>query len=218
MKLKICGIRSNGDEVAQLNPDYLGFIFYDKSPRNFEPMVMPELPDSIKKVGVFVDASIHFIKRHIDHYQLDVIQLHSDESPDYILKLKILCEKERIRVPEIWKVFHIKDHFDFDRLLPYVNIVDKFVFDTKGRAKGGNGYTFDWNVLKDYPSKTPFILSGGIGLDKVANLKAIQTTHLPIYAIDVNSKFEIKPGLKDIEKLEAFKSKLNFPPKREVTV
>ena len=118
-------------------------------------------------------------------------------------------EIENTDVIEVWKVFSIKDEFDFEILQPYEGIVDYFLFDTKGKEKGGNGYTFDWSVLNNYPSKTPFILSGGIGLDEIEKVKEILKTDLPIYAIDVNSKFETAPGLKNIEELEIFKEKLN---------
>ncbi len=211
MKLKICGMKYNTQEVAALQPDYLGFIFYEKSPRNFDGDI-PTLPENVKKVGVFVDADIAFAKANIEKYNLDVIQLHGSESPEYIKELKSFCQTELVEVPEktleIWKVFGIKDTFDFDRLTPYEDLVDAFLFDTKGKAKGGNGYTFDWNALKEYSSKTPFILSGGIGLEEIENIKEILGTHLPILALDVNSKFEEEPGRKNIESLQTFTSQL----------
>ena len=198
-------MKYNIQEVAALQPDYLGFIFYEKSPRNFDREI-PTLPENVKKVGVFVDADIAFAKANIEKYNLDVIQLHGSESPAYIKELKKFCQTELIEVPEktleIWKVFGIKDTFDFDRLTPYEDLVDAFLFDTKGKAKGGNGYTFDWNALKEYSSKTPFILSGGIGLEEIENIKEILGTHLPILALDVNSKFEEEPGRKNIESLQ----------------
>ena len=98
---------------------------------------------------------------------------------------------------EIWKVFSIKDSFDFSTLKEYEPYVDKFLFDTKGKEKGGNGFTFDWSVLADYPSKKPFILSGGIGIDEIEKIREMQKTGLPLYAVDVNSKFELEPGLKE---------------------
>lgn len=200
--IKVCGMKYNTQEVAALQPDYLGFIFYDKSPRDFEGQAIPQLPNDIKKVGVFVDADIAFVLDKIKTYDLDVVQLHGDEFPKYI---KELNERNVISsAVEIWKVFSIKDHFNFDSLKPYEGIVDAFLFDTKGKAKGGNGYTFDWNVLKDYPSQTPFVLSGGIGLEEVNNIQEILATDLPILALDVNSKFEIKSGYKSIQKLQEF--------------
>lgn len=210
MKLKICGMKYNTQEVAALQPDYLGFIFYEKSPRNFDGDI-PTLPEDIKKVGVFVDADIAFAKANIEKYNLDVIQLHGSESPEDIKRLK-----EIISSPiEIWKVFGIKDTFDFDRLTPYEDLVDAFLFDTKGKAKGGNGYTFDWNAIKEYSSTTPFILSGGIGLEEIENIKEILGTHLPILALDVNSKFEEEPGKKNVELLQTFTSELaSFLPRK----
>ena len=173
MELKVCGMKYNTQEVAALQPDYLGFIFYEKSPRNFEGEI-PTLPENIKKVGVFVDADIAFAKAQIEKYKLDVIQLHGSESPQYIERLKSsLASKGEGWGEVIWKVFSIKDRFDFEILKPYKDLVNAFLFDTKGKAKGGNGYTFDWNVLKDYPFEKPFILSGGIGLEEIENIKVL---------------------------------------------
>ncbi|WP_299683019.1 phosphoribosylanthranilate isomerase [uncultured Dokdonia sp.] len=196
-------MKYNTQEVAALQPDYLGFIFYEKSPRNFDGEIQM-LPNGIKKVGVFVDASIAFAKAQIEKYNLDIIQLHGNESPEYIQELKNVISS----AVEIWKVFSIKDTFNFERLTPYEGLVNAFLFDTKGKAKGGNGYTFDWSVLKKYTSETPFVLSGGIGLEEIDNIKEILGTNLPILALDVNSKFEDKPGLKNIEQLTTFTSQL----------
>lgn len=215
-QLKICGMKHNIAEVAKLQPDYLGFIFYEKSPRFFD-VEIPSLPSGIKKVGVFVDASLDEIMLSGKKYDLDVIQLHGEESPNYCAALKgeIYLEISRIEdaqpnqggslfEPEIWKVFSIKDGFDFENLKQFENLVDKFLFDTKGKEKGGNGHTFNWEVLKNYPSKKPFILSGGIGLEEIDSLKKLLKKDLPIHAIDVNSKFEIEPGLKDVSSLKKF--------------
>ncbi len=208
MKLKICGMKyqENMQAVANLQPDYLGFIFYDKSPRNFEEEI-PELPSTIKKTGVFVDATIDFVLEKVNKYDFQAVQLHGNESSEYCKNLRSKL-KSRATPVEIWKVFSIKDTFDFDFLKPYEGIVDFFLFDTKGKEKGGNGYTFDWQVLKDYPSTTPFILSGGVGLAEIEKVKTILKTDLPIHAIDVNSKFEIEPGLKKIKELKEFKEQL----------
>ncbi|WP_299257408.1 phosphoribosylanthranilate isomerase [uncultured Aquimarina sp.] len=219
MKLKVCGMKyqKNIKAVAGLQPDYLGFIFYEKSPRNFD-MDIPELPETIKKTGVFVDASINFILEKVKKHNFKAIQLHGNESAEYCYELsKAINRPDRFSKPvksgdnssEIFKVFSIKNEFDFEILKPYEGIVDYFLFDTKGKEKGGNGYTFDWNVLKNYNSTTPFILSGGIGLQEVDKIKAILETDLPIYAIDVNSKFEIEPGLKNINDLKEFKNLLS---------
>lgn len=209
MKLKICGMKYNTQEVAALQPDYLGFIFYNKSKRDFEESNIPDLPVGIKKVGVFVDAELAFAKAKITAHNLNIVQLHGNESPEYIKKLRNSFPSGEGWDGEIWKVFGIKDQFNFDQLAPYEGLVDAFLFDTKGKEKGGNGYTFDWRVLKEYPSKTPFILSGGIGLEEVDKVKEILNTGLPIVALDVNSKFEDKPGLKNIEKLKKFINEMN---------
>jgi len=214
MKIKICGMKHNTQEVAALQPDYLGFIFYEKSKRDFGDLEIPELPEGIDRVGVFVDADITFAKAKITQYNLNVIQLHGSESPEYIKELQG-CLVERSRDLNIWKVFGIKDNFDFEKLKSYEGIVDGFLFDTKGKEKGGNGYTFDWSVLKDYTSQTPIILSGGIGLEEVEKVKEILATDLPIIALDVNSKFEDAPGIKNIEKLKKFKAAIAaFTPSR----
>ena len=206
MKLKVCGMKYHDNifEVAKLQPDYLGLIFYEKSNRFFEDSI-PELPESIKKVGVFVNASLNHILTKIKTHNLQVIQLHGNESVEFCRNLK----RENI---EIIKVFSIQEHFDFSELKPFENVCDYFLFDTKGKLPGGNGYTFNWNILEDYPSTKPFFLSGGIGLDEIENLKAFEKTEVSNYchAIDVNSKFEIEPGLKNKEELEKFKHELQY--------
>lgn len=192
----------NISEVAQLQPDYLGFIFYEKSSRFFDG-VIPELPESIKKVGVFVDERVEVISAKIDKHHLSVIQLHGYESPE-------TCRLLQTTGAKVIKVFSIKDTFDFAVLTPYEDVCDYYLFDTKGKLPGGNGYTFNWNVLKNYPSTKPYFLSGGIGLDDIDSIKEFlqKPESQYCYAIDVNSKFEIEAGLKDVEKLKEFKSQL----------
>lgn len=201
--------QDNITQVAALQPDYLGFIFYKKSSRFFDGII-PELPKSIKKVGVFVDASLKFILDKIETHQLDIIQLHGQETPEFCKELRILCHSELNEESiEIIKVFSTKDHFDFSALQPYENVCDYFLFDTKGELPGGNGYTFNWEILKNYPSTKPYFLSGGIGLNEVKRIKLFlkQPESKHCYAIDINSKFEIQPGLKNIEALEKLKEK-----------
>ena len=192
-------------EVGTLLPDYMGFIFWDKSARYFDG-VLPALPQSIKKTGVFVNASKEEIVAKVLKYDLQAVQLHGEESIDFCQELKnSLAENS-----EIIKVFSVDFEFDFNQLEPFETVCDYFLFDTKGKLPGGNGTTFDWKVLEQYPSQKPFFLSGGIGLDEIDLVKQILKTDLPIYAIDVNSKFEIEAGLKDKEKLDRFKQKINF--------
>ncbi|MDD7914810.1 phosphoribosylanthranilate isomerase [Polaribacter ponticola] len=227
MKLKVCGMKftENILQVAELQPDYLGFIFYEKSKRNFEGII-PEFSNSIKKTGVFVNEYVEILISLVEEYRLDAIQLHGDESVEYIQELKRHFESSReLKVEEnktikkqknkhyiskseveIIKVFGIKDEFNFDVLKPYLEVVDFFLFDTKGKERGGNGTKFDWSVLEKYPFDKPFFLSGGIGLNDVEEVQKIMKSDLSIYALDVNSKFESKPGVKKIEALKEFKN------------
>lgn len=207
-KLKICGMKyeDNMKAVSELQPDYLGFIFYKKSSRFFDT-VIPEVPKGIKKTGVFVNASIEDILKKVKLHGLQAIQLHGHENPEFCKELKEMCHIERSRDVEIIKVFSIKDEFDFSVLEAHEETVDYFLFDTKGKLPGGNGVTFDWTVLENYPSKKPFFLSGGIGLETIPKLKEFLNSKASKYchALDINSKFEIVPGLKDIEQLKSFK-------------
>lgn len=196
MKIKICGMKypENILEVGALLPDYMGFIFWEKSARYFDGII-PELPKSIKKVGVFVNAPLNEILEKIKTHNLQAVQLHGDESVEFCESLK----KNTPKLIDVIKVFPILDTFDFGILNSYEKVCDFFLFDTKGKLPGGNGTTFDWKVLEQYPSTKPFFLSGGIGIEELDSINEILKTNLPIYAIDVNSKFEIEPGLKNIQ-------------------
>ncbi|MEX0312706.1 MAG: phosphoribosylanthranilate isomerase [Allomuricauda sp.] len=206
MKLKICGQKHNIQEVAGLEPDYLGFIFWEPSSRYFEGK-MPELPSSIQKVGVFVDASLEEVLEKVKEYDLESVQLHGVESSEFCKSLKA-----NVQSLDIIKVFSIKDDFDFSILKDYEEVCDYYLFDTKGKLPGGNGYTFDWSVLNNYPSTKPYFLSGGIGLESAEKLESFLDSPASKYCevIDVNSKFEIKPGLKNIDQLNEFKELLSF--------
>ena len=201
-------MKLNTSDVAQLQPDYLGFIFWEPSSRYFKDEI-PDLPHQISKIGVFVDADIADVIKIVDKHQLQGVQLHGHESFEYCAQVASELKKCNQKV-EIIKVFSIKEAFNFDVLTPYENVCDYYLFDTKGKLPGGNGYTFNWSVLKDYPSTKPFFLSGGIGLnnlDKVNEfIKSPESKYC--YAIDVNSRFEIEPGLKNIEELQKFKEAL----------
>ncbi len=180
-------------EVGALLPDYMGFILWEKSVRYFDGD-MPLLPESIKKVGVFVNENIETILAKAKKFNLKAIQLHGEESVVFCLDLK---QKLASNI-QLIKVFSVGTDFDFEVLKPYESVVDFFLFDTKGKLPGGNGFGFDWDILKDYTSEKPFFLSGGIG---IADIEKIKVLHLPIHAIDVNSKFEIRAGLKDVNKV-----------------
>jgi len=196
MKLKICGLKykENIEQVAALQPDYIGFIFYPKSKRFLgEDFVMPNISPNIKKVGVFVNATLEDIKEKVTTYKLDLVQLHGDESPEFCAQLKPIVK--------VIKAFGIDNSFDFKILESYKNYCDYFLFDTKTNEYGGSGKQFDWSILKSYNNTVPFFLSGGLDLESINGLQ-LTTSNLQPFAIDVNSKFEIEPGLKEIKKIK----------------
>jgi len=198
MKIKICGMKypDNIIEVGALLPDYMGFIFWEKSARFFDGEI-PKLDESIKKVGVFVNESVENIIEKINKYNLQAIQLHGKESVEFCQDLK---SKINDKI-EIIKVFSVGYDFDFAVLKPFENACDYFLFDTKGKLPGGNGTTFNWKILEKYKSEKHFFLSGGIGIEEIPTINNLK---LPIYAIDVNSRFEIEPGLKNKNLLYSF--------------
>lgn len=203
MNLKVCGMKypDNISKVAALQPNYLGFIFWKSSKRYFDGII-PNLSDKIKKVGVFVDATLEEINEKVQQFHLQAVQLHGAESRSYCQQLK------QINV-EIIKVLSVGVDFEFSQLEPYEQVCDFYLFDTKGKLPGGNGYAFEWKLLENYPSTKPYFLSGGIGLEDVDSLKEFFTKPESkyCYAIDVNSKFELEPGLKDVSKLKEFLGK-----------
>ena len=203
MKIKICGMKltSNIIEVSKINPDYMGFIFWEKSKRFFNGTI-PSISENIKKTGVFVNSPISFILNKIKKHDLNAVQLHGDESIDFCKKIKLLTDIEII------KVFKVNDNFNFNKILSFDKVCDYYLFDTKGKLPGGNGFHFDWEILKKYPYKKKFFLSGGIGLLDINNLKKILKLNLPIHAIDVNSKFELRNEIKNVNDLSNFKKQL----------
>jgi phosphoribosylanthranilate isomerase len=208
--VKVCGMRDadNIREVEkcsmfndQCSIDFMGFIFYPKSSR-YVSEKPAYLPTKCKRVGVFVDEDIEQVKRIADEYALDYIQLHGHESPSYISQLCSLCGDSIATI----KAFNIATKEDLEATKPYEGLVDDFLFDTKGKSVGGNGQKFDWSVLADYVGETPFLLSGGIGPDDAESVKAFH--HPKCIGIDLNSKFEVEPALKDIQKLKVFLEKM----------
>ncbi|MCS6822964.1 MAG: phosphoribosylanthranilate isomerase [Cytophagaceae bacterium] len=207
LKLKVCGMRDaqNILEVAScIQPHYMGFIFYEKSKRyvgeSFSEEVLSAVSASIKKTGVFVNAPYEYIVNKINRYTLDAVQLHGEEAPD-------LCARLKANGTEIIKVFLLDKDFSFSELEPYEKHCDYYLFDTKTKDYGGSGTSFDWEILKKYKSEKPFFLSGGIDTDCAEKLKTLSS--LPLYAIDVNSKFETSPGMKNVEKLKHLVTLLN---------
>lgn len=196
----------NIDGIALLKPDYLGFIFYEKSPRYFESPI-PNFDASIKKVGVFVNASYEEIKEKVKRYNLDLVQLHGDESPDF-------CALIETNLSKVIKSFSIDNEFDFNILNKYINYCSYFLFDTKGINHGGNGIAFDWSLLKNYHLHKPYFLSGGIGLENLEDLKwFLEKKHAKkCFAIDLNSRFEAAPGIKNPKTLNDFITSLKQMP------
>ena len=200
MKWKVCGMReaNNISEVAVLQPDYMGFILWNGSKRHCSKP--QNVPEGITKVGVFVDATVGEIEDAIENHKLGAVQLHGNESAR-------LCRELQGKA-QVIKAFGVGEAFDFDTLLDYLPYCDFFLFDTKGPMPGGNGTTFNWSILEHYPFDLPFFISGGIGLKEIDKINELCKTDLPVYAIDINSKFETAPALKDAEQLKKFKEKL----------
>jgi len=208
VKLKICGMRDSGniEEVASLEPDYMGFIFYKKSKRfvaELDPATLSTMPENIVRVGVFVNHDLKEVVQLAEKFSLNLLQLHGNESAAYVTELKQLLEGSSIK---LMKAFGIDENFDFAVLNEYESEVDYFLFDTQTPDHGGSGKLFNWKLLNGYTLDKPYFLSGGIGLESVEALKTIDDKRL--FAIDVNSKFETEPGIKDISKLKEFKRQL----------
>jgi phosphoribosylanthranilate isomerase len=205
VQIKVCGMRdaSNLASLIELNPDFIGFIFYPKSKRyvgeTFNPELIKNIPSSIKTVGVFVNEKQASLYEKQEKYQFDYVQLHGDESAD-------LCKELKHRGFKIIKAFSVDDHFDFKTLEQFQDSCDFFLFDTKGENYGGNGVRFNWNILNKYNLDVPFFLSGGVGLDEIDEIKKID--HPKLKVIDINSRFETEPGLKDLRKIDVFFSQL----------
>lgn len=202
--IKVCGMRDaqNISRLAQLAPDYMGFIFYPRSPRYaafMDKSVLAQLPPSIKKVGVFVNESSEEMRRTARDFSLDVLQLHGGETP-------IQCLQLREEDYTIFKAFSIAEAADFEILADYEGCCDYYLFDTKTSAHGGSGQKFDWSLLDKYQGETPFFLSGGIDLTDVDEIENI--THPRLAGVDLNSRFELQAGLKDMEKLKQFIEKI----------
>ena len=179
-------------EVEALGIDLMGFIFWPKSKR-YVSEKPAYLPQKCKRVGVFVDEDIDQVKRIAEDFALDFIQLHGSESPAYIFQLGGL---------HVIKAFNIATAEDLELTKPYDGLVDYFLFDTKATLPGGSGQQFDWNVLEAYDGATPFLLSGGIGPDDAERVKSYY--HPKCAGIDLNSRFEIAPGLKDVNTMRSF--------------
>jgi phosphoribosylanthranilate isomerase len=200
LKIKVCGMRDpdNIRQVAALQPDYMGFIFYEGSKRYCEGTItlelLAELPKGIEKVGVFVNETTEVIRDIVQKYGLDLVQLHGRETPGQCRYL----QESGIR---LIKAFSVDDRFSFENTLLYERYCEYFLFDTRGNNYGGNGTVFDWEMMKGYFSPIPYFLSGGLNLENLQS-KEFEKLRPKPFAIDVNSGFELEPGLKDVEKLK----------------
>lgn len=199
MKVKVCGMRSpqNIADVAVLRPDYMGFIFYEKSPRyagDLSPDVLDILPASTARVGVFVDADERYIREIVVRYDLDLVQLHGAESP-------LLCARLRDATGVI-KAFGIGGEQDFENVKAYEGSCDYYLFDTKVPTHGGSGRKFDHRLLSAYEGQTPYLLSGGLGPDDASSLRTFDDARCA--GLDINSRFETGPGIKDASAVKTF--------------
>lgn len=202
VKIKICGMRdlSNIQDVAALRPDYLGFIFYPKSPRYVgNDFHLPSL-NGIRKVGVFVNASQSEVLSTAKKFQLDYVQLHGNETVEECMALQEVGLK-------VVKAFAVDDGFDFRTTVAYEPGCEFFLFDTKGKYFGGNAVPFDWKNLARYNQAKPFFLSGGLNENNIAGVRELKDTNL--YAVDLNSGVEIQPAVKDTHKIENIKRNIN---------
>ncbi len=217
LKIKVCGMREAGNiaEIGALPIHFMGFIFYEKSPRFVTDAieVLRSCPEDLTRVGVFVNADIDYVLDKILEYELNAVQLHGTETPLYIHDLAVFMWKKHKIQPnievEIIKAFSVDEQFDFDKTKDYKGLVNYFLFDTKTPNHGGAGIKFDWSILKKYEGETPFLLAGGITEHDVEAVLQLESEITQLYGLDLNSKFEIEPALKDEEKLKRFVEKLH---------
>ena len=223
LKIKVCGMRDadNIRAVAALGIDFLGFIFYPKSPR-YTPKAIPEAEliadtattaryDDIEwrkpqRVGVFVDETPQAIIAHIHNDQLDYVQLHGHELPEMIDHLKRAVISDNHHSLKVIKAFSISKPDDLLQTKAYEGVADLFLFDTPTESYGGSGKKFDWQMLQAYDGHTSFLLSGGIGPEDIERIRTFEHPHC--IGIDLNSRFETAPGIKDVEALRRFTENL----------
>ena len=198
MIIKVCGMREpeNIRAVEALGIDLMGFIFWPPSSR-YVGEKPSYLPENCRRVGVFVDAAPEDILAAVRDFRLDVLQLHGHETPEAVAALK-----ERLPAVRLVKSLAVKGPEDLEQAAAYEDVCDAFLFDTKGKLPGGNGRQFDWNVLRQYKGRLPFLLSGGIGPGDEARIRAFDVPGC--LGIDLNSRFETAPGLKDVDALKTF--------------
>ena len=205
MVVKVCGMTDEANllAIAIARPDYFGFIFYDKSPRSITGQSLPTL-EGIKKIGVFVDAPLEQISQRQTQFSLNGIQLHGKEDIEYIEALKTQLPGE----VTIFKAISVYDANDIKSVNDFDNYVDVIILDTKTPLKGGSGKQFDWDLLQYYQAELPFLLSGGISAEDADELFKLKSRFPQMIGVDVNSKFETRPGLKQVDQTISFINKL----------
>ena len=207
MEIKVCGMRErvNCQQLAtSLVPDWMGLIFYSKSPRFVEDKEsdwISSLP--LKKVGVVVGEQQSVMREKISRFRLSALQLHGGESLDLVQELKATT------AVEIWKVISVGESIDWKTMEAFVPHVDRFLFDTASASNGGSGKQFDWGLLKDYPFEKGFMLSGGLTVSHASGIRDLADRIPQLLGVDLNSGFELAPGLKDMTALQAFKQELS---------
>jgi phosphoribosylanthranilate isomerase len=206
MKIKVCGMRDPENIqnlIHDLKPDWMGLIFYSKSPRYVSEEFAKEIQlADVPKVGVFVNESIDFVLSKIDEFKLSTVQLHGNEPSEYVRELKLRTGKK------LWKVISVGETIDWETLRDYVGLIEYFLFDTATTAHGGSGRKFNWQVLESYPFEKGFLLSGGLDEESASEVISFAGKMPKMVGVDLNSKFEDAPGLKNLEKLKSFKKTL----------
>jgi phosphoribosylanthranilate isomerase len=206
MEVKVCGMRELENIlrlISEVKPDWMGLIFYSKSPRFVSSEIAAAFKEfQVKKVGVFVNETEEEILRKAQDFNLSAIQLHGNESVDFA---KNLSEKTDC---ELWKVVSVGVAVDWKSLEGYLPFIGKFLFDTATASHGGSGKKFDWEILETYPFNKGFLLSGGLDEESADEVLALRKLIPQFQGVDLNSKFEDAPGIKNIEKLNRFKKRL----------
>lgn len=220
--VKVCGMRDgeNIRQVAELGVDWIGMIFWAKSPRNVTMIpthagIIPDRADvqcstsnvQWKRVGVFVDEMAQNVVTRVVNFKLDMVQLHGHETPTLIRNLRRTLDPDIKPGIQFIKAISVSGRDDIATYRDYEDCVDYFLFDTQCKSVGGSGKQFDWSVLDAYDGDKPFLLSGGIGPDDAERVKAFR--HPKCIGIDLNSRFETEPGMKDIAALRSFLSQLS---------
>lgn len=205
MIVKVCGMTTieNLKAITAFQPEYFGFIFYEKSPRAIKIESLPYF-DGIDKIGVFVNATHDFILKKQKQYNLNGIQLHGEEDVSYIKDLKTKIPQEL----KILKAISVRNSFDFGKINTYETFVDLIILDTKTKLRGGSGQQFDWSLLKYYDANIPFLLSGGVSVNNLDEILKLDKQHQLMIGVDINSKFEMQPGIKNAKRVNTFLKKL----------